>query len=148
MNNVMSSCQCNKPTCTCTSPNCSCANGCACCLEEKIVTITAEDLKDNLERSANFVVINVLDEDVFNDCHIKGSINIPLAKLKETVQNWDKNKSIVTYCAQITCPLSKKAYVVLRELGFKRIAAFEGGMKEWKQKGLESVGKCERDYLR
>lgn len=147
MNEASKKCSCNKATCSCTSDSCSCNKGCSCCLEETTVHITAEDLKNNLEHSAHFALINVLDEETFADCHIKNSINIPLKELAETVKNWDKEKSIVVYCAQVTCPLSKKAYVLLRELGFKRIAAFEGGMKEWKHKGMECVGECKKPYL-
>lgn len=141
-------CSCNQRTCTCTTENCSCAKDkCTCCLEESIVTITAEDLKDNIEHSANFTAVNVLTRDYYDDCHIKGSISVPLMQLKLIAKDWDKNRSIVVYCAQKSCPLSKKAYVVLREMGFKRIAAYEGGIKEWREKGFRTEGTCKMDYL-
>ena len=93
-------------------------------------------------------VINVLSEEAYNDCHILGSLNVPLKKLKTAAEKWNKEQEIIVYCASYTCPASKEAFKVLKELGFANIWAYEGGMKEWKQKGLDSVGPCVLDYLK
>lgn len=142
------SCSCHKQVCTCDINSCSCSEEGNCSSEESIVTISAKALKDKLDQAEDFVLINVLEPEVFKDCHIPGSINIPFAVLQESLQNWDRNKNIVVHCAQVTCPLGKRSYLLLKKMGFKRLAEFEGGMREWKLKGMKCIGRCEWDYLR
>lgn len=35
------------------------------------------------EKKSGLVVVNVLDEELYNDCHIQGSVNIPFEKVDE-----------------------------------------------------------------
>lgn len=126
----------------------SCCKECAPCAstsqvateeaEKKTVEeISAEDLKEKMHHHGhNTVVVDVLDEEHYEDSHIKGAINAPLAELKEKAAHWDKNKDYVVYCASHECPLSAQAYHELKALGFEHVHAFEGGMKEWKEKGF------------
>lgn len=112
-----------------------------------IRTITAEELKGKIGKSQELTVINALDKETYDDCHITGSINIPLNALQDRVKDWDRNKEIVTYCAQETCPVSRKAFELLASMDFTNIYAYEGGMREWHQKGFPSEGACRADYL-
>ncbi|MCK4265584.1 rhodanese-like domain-containing protein [Candidatus Babeliales bacterium] len=109
--------------------------------------ISAKELKDKIKHGIKVTVVNVLDEEYYKDCHIKGSINVPLSQLKTIANDWDKSREIVLYCASSTCKASKTGFNVLIELGFKKVAAYEEGMKEWKEKGYNCVGPCEKDYL-
>jgi rhodanese-related sulfurtransferase len=95
----------------------------------------------------NFFLINVLPSESYADCHIKGSISVPLEKLEEFAQKLDKNAEIVVYCARYACPLSKKAWKLLKKLGFVNIKAYEGGILEWHQTGLATEGSCKSDFL-
>lgn len=97
--------------------------------------------------NGKFLLINALNAETFNDCHIKGSINIPLAKLPEAAKQLDKNSEIVAYCASVQCPISRKAWHILHDLGFTNVRAYEGGMREWKKNGLPTEGPCKADYL-
>jgi rhodanese-related sulfurtransferase len=112
-----------------------------------IRTITAEELKGKMGKNNGLTVINALDKETYDDCRITGSINIPLNVLKDRVKDWDRNKEIVTYCAQETCPVSREAFEILASMGFTNIYAYEGGMREWKQKGFPSQGACKAGYL-
>jgi rhodanese-related sulfurtransferase len=78
-------------------------------------------------------VVNVLDAALYNDAHIKGSINIPMAKVKETVKSWDKKQPVVIYCANYTCSASGQIAKELTNLGFTDAFAYEGGTAEWYQ---------------
>jgi len=93
------------------------------------------------------LVINVLSKEAFDDCRIKGSINVPLDELGEYAQNRDKDQKIVVYCASYSCPMSRKAWHLLDGMHFKHIYAYEGGVAEWRQKGYSTEGSCQRDYL-
>ncbi len=90
----------------------------------------------------SFYVINVLEPQYYTDCHIKGSINIPFERLEQYAKSLDKNTKIVVYCAHYQCPLSTKAWRLLDKLGFTNVYAYEGGIREWFQKGYPHAGIC------
>ncbi len=109
--------------------------------------LSAHELKKKMEEVSGLLVINVLSADSFKDCHITSSVNIPLAELEGQSKEWPKHKKVVVYCAQATCPLSRQAYELLTKLGFENIFIYEGGIKEWHEKGLPTQGACRADYL-
>jgi rhodanese-related sulfurtransferase len=113
---------------------------------DHIITIGAQALRDKMEKSSYVTVINVLDEAYYQDCHITDSMNIPLDKLEESVKDWDRNKQIVVYCASHECHLSRKACEKLKNMSFKDVLAYEGGIREWKEKGYPREGACQLDY--
>lgn len=113
----------------------------------KIALITADDLKQMIEANPEIIIINVLDEKFYQDCHIKGSINIPFERLLEKTSSWDKDKDVVVYCATASCPKSKKAYALMQDLGFFNLHEYAGGMQEWFQAGYDTSGACILDYI-
>lgn len=106
-----------------------------------IKTITAEQLLKKLDTEATLIVINVLPQEYYTKCHIRGSINVPLEQLQGVAnESWDKHDKIVVYCANYECSASKSAFSLLDKLGFTQVCAYEGGIKEWCQKGYPIVG--------
>jgi rhodanese-related sulfurtransferase len=110
-------------------------------------SITAEQLKNKLDSNPDMILINVLNEETYIDCHITGSINIPLARLVESIASWDKDKEIVIYCAENICSASDQAYQIMADMGFIHISCFKGGMKEWFKKRFDTTGTCTLKYL-
>ncbi len=94
-----------------------------------------------------FIVINALKNDAFADCHIPKSINIPLDQLKQASEQFDKDAEIIVYCASNECPVSQRAWHLLTNMGFTNVRAYEGGIREWKQKGFPTAGPCKAQYL-
>ncbi len=93
------------------------------------------------------LIINVLSPEYYNDCHIVGSINVPLEKLKDFAQKLDKETNIVVHCSSYMCKASVEAWKILHELGFKNVWAYEGGINEWYHLGLPVDGMCKQKYL-
>jgi rhodanese-related sulfurtransferase len=110
-------------------------------------TISAEDLKNQMETDASLVVINVLPEEYYNDCHIIGSLNMPLAELDKKIEGIEKKAPIVVYCAHSKCPASAQGAQRLHQLGYTNVKMYEGGMKEWVELGFSYDGEAEMDYL-
>lgn len=110
-------------------------------------SINAQDLKNKLDTQPDMILINVLNQETYVDCHITGSINIPLSTLLETVASWDKDKEIVLYCSQNGSDASDKAYDLLQEMGFVHIFLYQGGMRDWFKKGFDCTGTCTMKYL-
>lgn len=94
------------------------------------------------------IIINALARSYYDDCHIKGSINVPLDDLEDYADKLDKNQEIIVYCAQYDCPVSRKAFRLLKMIGFTNVKAYEGGIVEWVQKGYPTEGPCKQDFLK
>lgn len=101
--------------------------------------ISRNDLKAMNEREhEDFVLINVLPREAFNEAHIRTSINIPegrtdFAELVELVAG-SKERKIVVYCASFECGASPKASKKLEDAGFTQVYDYEGGTKDWLEK--------------
>lgn len=95
-----------------------------------------------------FILINVLAPEFYDDCHIRGSTNVPLNQLSNYAQTLDKNSEIVVYCAHYLCPASKNAWHTLHDLGFTNVWAYEGGIREWLQRRYPTEGPCVQEYLK
>jgi rhodanese-related sulfurtransferase len=92
--------------------------------------------------ASSLEVINVLPEEYYTDCHITGSVNVPLDRLELFALSLPKDVEIVVYCAHYNCSLSRKAWHLLNTMGLKNIMAYEGGMREWYQKKYPKQGLC------
>ena len=100
-----------------------------------------------MEKKPNFIVINVLDYENYSDCHIKGSISIPVNKIDEIKKIVDKDAQIVAYCAHYKCGISAEARKKLLEMGYKNVLLYEGGIAQWHQKGFPTEGACKKEFL-
>jgi rhodanese-related sulfurtransferase len=100
------------------------------------------------EKRNGLVVVNVLDEELYDDCHIKGSVNIPFEKADELVETIDKDAQVVIYCSNYQCTSSEYVAKQLRSNGFSNVCVYEAGMAEWYQKGLPVEGDSKKAYLK
>jgi rhodanese-related sulfurtransferase len=112
-----------------------------------IQIITAEQLYKRMATEPNLLVINVLSERWYRDCHIKGSINIPLKDLIYRIKNIDLDRPIVVYCALDACNGGQKAFILLRALGYTNVVDYHDGVKDWYQHGYPVEGPCAESYL-
>lgn len=93
------------------------------------------------------IVINVLDPELYADCHIKGSINVPFETVEQFAQQLDKDTPVVAYCSNYKCTASSLTARLFKQLGFKHVWAYEAGMAGWYQQGLPVEGPCKQAYL-
>ncbi len=106
-----------------------------------------ESKQETQQVHKGLVVINVLDKQLFDDCHIKGSINIPVEEIAQCEQCVDKDADVVLYCSNYLCSSSGYAARKLQAAGFKNVAVYAGGTAEWFQKGLPVEGPHKSSYL-
>lgn len=109
--------------------------------------ISSKDLLHCISHCRDVMVVNVLGRRFWEDARIKGSICAPLKELEQTAGQWDKNQKIVVYCACKQCDASQKAYDMLKKMGFRRVLAYEGGIREWYNLQYPCEGPCEYEYL-
>ncbi len=98
-------------------------------------------------KKEELVIINVLDQAEYDDCHIVPSVNIPFDQFEDAIKKFDKNNHYVVYCSDYMCMSSGYCAKMLQKAGFKFVWAYEGGMAEWYQKGYPSEGNAEFEYL-
>lgn len=96
----------------------------------------------------DFVVINVLDKSLYDDCHIKGSVHVPFNEIERYASSLDRSSEVIIYCSNYMCASSGYAAKKLRELGFTKVSVYEGGIAEWYQKGLPVEGPGTQPYLK
>lgn len=99
------------------------------------------------QKHSGLVVVNVLDKEFYDDCHIKGSINMPLDDVEKKMNRIDKNAEIVLYCSNYQCSTSEYIAQKLRANGFENVSVYEGGTAEWYQAGLPVEGPHVQAYL-
>lgn len=93
-------------------------------------------------------VINVLDKNLYDDCHIKGSVHVPFEDVENKAMKWDKSTKIVVYCSNYTCTASGFIAKMLLKMGFEHVWAYEAGMVAWYQAGLPCDGPARQEYLK
>lgn len=98
-------------------------------------------------RKQSLIVVNVLDKEMYDDCHIAGSIQVPFADVEKEAKKWDKASKVVVYCSAYLCTASGHAARTLKKMGFDQVWAYEEGMAGWKQAGLPTEGPCTMAYL-
>jgi glyoxylase-like metal-dependent hydrolase (beta-lactamase superfamily II)/rhodanese-related sulfurtransferase len=93
----------------------------------------ASRLGDN---SRDLVVLDVRERDAFQAGHIPGALHLPRGQLELRVNTElpDPTAAILTYCE--FGKISTLAAATLREMGYGRAVALDGGMKAWREADL------------
>lgn len=97
--------------------------------------------------SPELMVINVLDKELFDDCHITGSVNIPFEDIADRLQDLDPSKQYVLYCSNFACISSTENVKMFLDAGFQNVWDYEDGMSGWFQEGFPYEGSAEQSYL-
>jgi glyoxylase-like metal-dependent hydrolase (beta-lactamase superfamily II)/rhodanese-related sulfurtransferase len=95
-----------------------------------------EELLRRLDARPNdFVVLDVREKDAFAGGHVPGAVHLPRGQLELRVNEVlpDPSVEILTVCE--FGKVSTLAAATLRELGFTRATALDGGMAAWRQDG-------------
>lgn len=113
-----------------------------CFWDTKQEAVQPASLKEGL------IVADVNSKEMYDDCHIKGAEHVEMANLDLFAASLDKEKAdVVFYCSNYMCAASGAATQKLMKMGFKSVAAYEGGIAEWHQKGLPTEGPAKGSYL-
>lgn len=110
-------------------------------MHDTLSTISAADLKADLEGDHPPVLINTLPRAAYEARHIPGSISVPTDDI-EQVESLVPNKDayIVVYCANADCDASPTAAHMLEEMGYTNVVDFDEGYAGWRRAGHPLVG--------
>ncbi len=75
----------------------------------------------------------------YEEGHIQGAISIPdsspFESKNELISKLAKDQTIVIYCGNIECGLSKNLADLLTQFGFNKVLVFAGGWEKWQNAG-------------
>ena len=98
-----------------------------------VTQISAEDLHEMVTGTEKFVLLDVRAQLEFEDGHIEGAINIPVADLRERHTELKKNETLILLCS--TGNRSSLGVSILRQHGFKNLYNVAGGMTGYSAAG-------------
>lgn len=104
-------------------------------------TIARDVLKQWMDEDRDFMLVEALAQDKFEEAHLPGAVNIPLEDERfEGLVNEllpDKDEPVVVYCANRQCPASTKEARKLESMGYNEVYDYEGGKEDWRKAGYE-----------
>jgi molybdopterin/thiamine biosynthesis adenylyltransferase/rhodanese-related sulfurtransferase len=82
------------------------------------------------------VIVDVREQDEWDEGHIAGAIHIPRGNLESRIEAAapDRERAVVLYCAAGN--RSAFAAKTLEELGYEDVASLSGGFTDWKRNGF------------
>lgn len=105
--------------------------------QSKVTYIQTEVLKKLMETEKNLFLIDVRENPLFKEGHLKNAVNIPLANLEQRKKEIPAGRRIVLY--DDNGLLAFKAAVKFFDIGIFNTSALSDGLNVWKEKKYEIV---------
>jgi glyoxylase-like metal-dependent hydrolase (beta-lactamase superfamily II)/rhodanese-related sulfurtransferase len=104
----------------------------------KVAFLSLTELHHQLERGANdLVILDVREKDAFEQGHIPGARHLARGQLELRVNDFFPDPTVrVLTCCEFG-KISTLAAATLKQLGFRRAIALDGGVKAWREAGYE-----------
>ncbi|GAA2320829.1 metalloregulator ArsR/SmtB family transcription factor [Nonomuraea roseoviolacea subsp. roseoviolacea] len=99
--------------------------------------VTAAELAARLEDPGT-IVLDVRSATAFATAHLPGAVSLPLAELRDRLEELPRDAEIVAYCGGPYCVVSPEAVRLLRRNGFRALA-LEGGITGWRRSGRSTT---------
>jgi molybdopterin/thiamine biosynthesis adenylyltransferase/rhodanese-related sulfurtransferase len=105
-------------------------------VKEEIVEISSADTNALLESGDVPVLLDVREQDEWQEGHLPGALHVPRGNLESRVEALlqDKDADIVVYCAG--GHRSAFAAKTLEDLGYTYLRSIAGGFPDWKRNGF------------
>jgi rhodanese-related sulfurtransferase len=106
----------------------------------RVAFISLDALKSLSEaRDSDFIVLDVREREAYEEGHVAGARLLQRGQLELRVNDElpDPTRRVVTVCE--FGRISTLAAATLRDLGYMRVVALDGGMKAWREAGFPLV---------
>jgi glyoxylase-like metal-dependent hydrolase (beta-lactamase superfamily II)/rhodanese-related sulfurtransferase len=101
----------------------------------KVPFLSMEELSERLKQRRNdFLILDVREKDAFDAGHVRGAMHIPRGQLELLINDVLPNPSVEILTVCEFGKISTLAAATLRELGFGRAVALDGGMAAWRSR--------------
>lgn len=103
--------------------------------------MSSTELKERMDEDEEFVLVDVSEPEEFATEHIPDAQSIPIGELGErATEELNKNERIVVYGRNHDDDASNDAAELLENLGYRKVADFDGGVYAWKRAGFLTEG--------
>jgi molybdopterin/thiamine biosynthesis adenylyltransferase/rhodanese-related sulfurtransferase len=104
-------------------------------VREEITEVDAARTRELID-AGDFLLIDVREQDEWDEGHIPGALHIPRGNLESRIERAapEHSQTVVLYCAAGN--RSAFATRALEELGYTDVASLAGGFTDWKRNGL------------
>jgi rhodanese-related sulfurtransferase len=104
--------------------------------------VSREELWDKIEGGAEFVLVDALPPMSYARSHLPRAISLPPERVDALAGRRipDREVEIVVYCASPTCDSSMIVAERLEGLGYRNVAHYAGGKRDWVDAGLPLEG--------
>ncbi len=92
-------------------------------------SISAEELKAKIDTDKNLLVVDVREQEEYDQGHIQGTLLIPMGAVPNRIGELPKEKDIVLVCA--SGARSSQVAQFLVEQGYLKVFNLEGGISAW-----------------
>jgi len=96
----------------------------------KVEKITAQEVKEMLQKDKNVILLDVRTESEYRNGHIPKSVLLPVTEIeRKAVQKFpDRDKTMIVYCQSGS--RSTRAAKILTKLGYSKVYNL-GGISQW-----------------
>lgn len=102
----------------------------------KVPFMSMDELRHRLEVRANdFVILDVREKDAYCAGHVAGAVHLPRGQLELKVNDALPDPGVEVLAVCEFGKISTLAAATLRELGYTRATALDGGMAAWRASG-------------
>jgi rhodanese-related sulfurtransferase len=98
--------------------------------------INREKLKEKVDQRGEFKLINCLDEWMFREKRIPGSIRFD----RDLLKTLNPKQEIIVYCSNPGCTASVLVYQQFVQQGFQNVWHYPGGIADWEDGGYPFEG--------
>lgn len=100
----------------------------------QIPSVSVIDLKQAIDTKRKLFILDVRTPQEFSRGRIAGSVNLPVAQVKENVEQFihDKDELIYVYC--LSGSRSSVAVKNMIKLGYKNVYNVKNGLQAWQER--------------
>ncbi len=101
-------------------------------------TISRIELQTLIAQNHPLTLVDALPEGYYAQQHLPGAINLIEADVQSRAAELlpHKDRTVVTYCSNESCPNSKAVARRLEALGYTDVRTYPGGIQDWVDAGL------------
>jgi rhodanese-related sulfurtransferase len=103
---------------------------------KRVREVSVDDVKEKIESGEQFVLVDVREESEFAKDHLPGAIPLGKGIIERDIEGKvpDLSTPLVLYCGGGF--RSALAADNLQKMGYTNVLSMDGGIREWREKGL------------
>jgi rhodanese-related sulfurtransferase len=108
--------------------------------------ISSQELKKKIDRGDHFILVDARDTNSYESEHMMGAISLPLSEVDEKAdQLLDRSVDVIVYCNSLACLTSANEVKKLKQMGFRNVQHYAGGIQDWKKAGYPTESSSKQE---